>query len=96
VALARDADLLVCESTFLDVDAHRAHEYGHLTAGEAGALAATAGAGRLVLTHFSGRYGETDAFATEARRHHPDVVQAADLQRIAVPRRPRPGQDPPL
>ena len=91
-ALAADADLLVCESTFLDVDARRAHEYGHLTAGEAGALAAVAGARRLVLTHFSGRYGETDAFATEARRHHPDVIQATDLQRIPIPRRPRPGQ----
>lgn len=94
LALARDADLLVCEATFLDVDARRAHEVGHLTAGEAGALAAAAGARRLVVTHFSGRYGETDAFATEARRHHPDVIQAADLQRIAVPRRRRPGQDP--
>jgi ribonuclease Z len=92
IALARDADLLVCESTFLDVDARRAHEYGHLTAGEAGTLAAVAGADRLVLTHFSGRYGETDAFAVEARRHHPDVIQATDLLRIAVPRRPRPGQ----
>lgn len=94
LALAHDADLLVCEATFLDVDARRAHEVGHLTAGEAGSLAAAAGARRLVLTHFSGRYGETDAFATEARRHHPDVIQAADLQRILVPRRARPGQDP--
>src|SRR5690606_13496291 len=64
--LARDADLLVCESTFLDADAGRAREYGHLTARQAGQLAATAGARRLVLTHFSGRYPDAHAFLEEA------------------------------
>ncbi len=35
-ALAENADMLVCESTFADADSALASEYGHLTAGEAG------------------------------------------------------------
>ncbi len=87
-------NLLVCESTFLDVDADRAQEYGHLTAKQAGELATVAGAHRLVLTHFSGRYPDTDQFRTEARQRFQDVVLAEDLMRISLPRPPRPGNPP--
>lgn len=87
VELAEHADLLVCESTFLSADRHLATKYGHLTAREAGRLAAIAGARRLVLTHFSQRYGDTDAFVEEAREEFDDVVAAADFDRIPVPTR---------
>lgn len=87
LALAADADLLVCEATFLDRDAELADRYGHMTAGQAGRLAAEAGARRLVLTHFSRRYRDPAAFAVEAGAWHPDVVVARDLDRIAVPAR---------
>ncbi|WP_218566394.1 ribonuclease Z [Vallicoccus soli] len=89
--LARGVDLLVCESTFLHRDAALADEHAHLTARQAGELAAAAGARRLVLTHFSQRYGHGDAvdaeFAAEASAAHPDVVVARDLSRVPVPRR---------
>ncbi|HWI73587.1 MAG TPA: MBL fold metallo-hydrolase, partial [Baekduia sp.] len=49
-ALARDADLLVLEATFAD-DEDAAAAYGHMTAGQAGALASAAAARRLLLTH---------------------------------------------
>jgi ribonuclease Z len=49
-ALAERADMLVCESTFADADAPLAQEFQHLTAGQAGRIAAEAGAGLLVLT----------------------------------------------
>lgn len=91
VALARGADLLVCESTFLSRDQERATGYGHLTAAEAGRLAAVAGAGRLVLTHFSGRYRDPGAFLEEAAAEFTDVVVAEDLMRVALPRPVRPG-----
>lgn len=90
VALASDADLLVCESTFLTVDEERAKEYGHMTAAQAGRLAAQAGARRLVLTHFSGRYTDPTRFLEEASEHFGDVLVAEDLMRIPVPRRARP------
>jgi ribonuclease Z len=86
--LADGADLLVCESTFLDIDADMAEEYGHLTARQAGRLAREAGVRRLVLTHFSRRYLDDQVFADEARSEFDgDVVLAEDLMRIPVPRR---------
>ena len=87
-ALAADADLLVCESTFGDADAALAHDYGHLTAGQAGLIAARAGARRLVLTHFSQRYDDAAQLLRDAAAAYDgDIVLAADLDRIPVPPR---------
>jgi ribonuclease Z len=87
-ALADGADLLVVESTFLHADVHLAHEYGHLTAAQAGRVAAECGVRRLVLTHFSQRYPDPAAFGAEAAAAFDgEIVVAADLDRIAVPRR---------
>lgn len=87
LALADDVDLLVCESTFLTAEEELAGIAGHLTADQAGRLAATAGARRLVLTHFSRRYADLDPFLAEASRHHGDVVVARDLDVIGLPPR---------
>ncbi len=86
-ALAEGADLLVCEATFLARDADLAHEYRHMTARQAGALARTAGVRRLVLLHFSQRYADLEEFAAEAGAEHPDVVVARDLDVVPVPPR---------
>src|SRR5690606_11227512 len=87
-ALADGADLLVIEATFLDTDAGLAHDYGHLTAAQAARVAADCGVRRLVLTHFSQRYDDPELFAVEASQHFDgEVVVAADLTRVAVPRR---------
>ena len=88
--LADGADLLVAESTFSNDDAGLAAEYRHLTAGQAGDLAASAAVGTLVLTHFSSRYGDdVTALAEQARERAgtATVVAANDLDRIALPRR---------
>lgn len=85
--LAADADLMVCESTFLDRDADLAAAYGHLTASQAARVASEAGARRLVLTHFSQRYPDAAGFAAEAGAIFPDVVVARDLDRVPVPPR---------
>ncbi len=87
VALARDVDLLICESTYLNCDADRAHDNGHLTAAEAARIAAAAGARKLVLTHFSQRYHSVEPFVTEAREFFEDVVAAHDGDVIPVPPR---------
>jgi ribonuclease Z len=90
--LADGVDLLVAESTFSDDDADLAREYRHLTAGQAGELAASAAVGTLVLTHFSSRYGDdVTALAAQARARAGKavVIAAEDLDRIAFPRRRR-------
>jgi ribonuclease Z len=87
-ALAERADLLVIESTFIDEDADLAHRYGHLTAAQAGRVAAESGVRRLVLTHFSQRYPDPRVFEDEARRFFDgDLVVASDLARVSVPAR---------
>jgi ribonuclease Z len=87
IELADGADLVVCESTFLESEAHLAHDYGHLTAAEAARIAKEAGARSLVLTHFSARYSDTTAFVVEAERTFPSVVAVADFDRVPVPAR---------
>jgi len=67
-ALARDADVMFCESTFREADADRAARTGHLTTTACGEIASAANVARLVPFHFSRRY-ETcpDAVYREVR-----------------------------
>lgn len=89
-ALAAGADMLVIESTYLDVDAGLAAAHGHLTAGQAARVAAECGVRTLVLTHFSQRYDDPTRFAEEAAKAFAgEVVVAEDLTRVRMPvRRP--------
>jgi ribonuclease Z len=87
--LAAGCDLLVIESTFLDEDAHLAADHGHLTAGQAAAIARDAGVRHLVLTHFSQRYPDPAPFAHQARAtgFTAPLTLAQDLTRIPLPTR---------
>ncbi|MFE0702668.1 ribonuclease Z [Streptomyces sp. NPDC058872] len=88
-ALAEGADMLVIESTFLDEDVRLATDHGHLTAGQAAAVARDAGVRHLVLTHFSQRYSDPAAFERQAREAGFDgeLSIAQDLMRVPVPKR---------
>ncbi|MBV9016670.1 MAG: MBL fold metallo-hydrolase [Alphaproteobacteria bacterium] len=77
------ADALVIEATFLEADAALAAERGHLTAAEAGRLAAEAKVGALYLMHISGRYDPAD-IAAEAGRYFPKVSVVNDFDRVSV------------
>ncbi|MCZ7683751.1 MAG: ribonuclease Z [Sandaracinaceae bacterium] len=87
--LARGVDLLVCESTYLSSEEREARSHGHMTAKQAATIAKESGARRLVLTHFSQRYGSLKPFLDEARAIHDDVVAVRDGDRVPVPKRLR-------
>ncbi|HVL51985.1 MAG TPA: ribonuclease Z [Actinomycetota bacterium] len=87
VALASNADMLVCESTYLSTEAALAQKYGHLTAAHAALIAREAGARLLVLTHFSQRYDDVALLLAEAQEVFPNTVAARDLDTIPVPAR---------
>ena len=93
--LAAGADLLVAESTFLSAagEDELAAVARHLTARQAGELAARAGARRLVLTHFSQRHPDPASFQEEAQAVFAEALAATDLARVPVPGRaaPSPG-----
>jgi len=70
VPLISGADLLLCEAAFLEEEADKARATFHLTAGQAGRLAALAGVKRLQLFHFSPRHSnQAESFYTQARAH---------------------------
>ncbi|TDD73740.1 ribonuclease Z [Actinomadura rubrisoli] len=90
--LADGVDMLVIESTFLGEDTALATEYGHLTAAQAGKVAADAGVRHLVLTHFSERYRPEDEhrFHDEAAAVFDGAISLVhDLDRIPMPPRRR-------
>ncbi len=67
VTLARGADVFYGEAAFMERDLKRAWDRCHLTAGQVGAIAGRAGAGRLEVFHFSPRYQhEEEAVRKEA------------------------------
>lgn len=86
---AAGADLLVIEATFLEDQRALAEEVGHLTAGQAAAIARDAGVRRVVLTHLSRRYPDTAGHLAEARAVAPDLdlTVASDLDVVPFPPR---------
>ncbi len=89
VLLARDADLLVHEATFASGMEEKAEAYGHSTFRQAAAVAAGAGAKRLVVTHFSSRYDEEAVarLVREAMDAFPAIEPAHDGLRVDIARR---------
>src|SRR5690606_25626319 len=84
VELARGADLLVCESTFLSGQEDLAERYKHLTARQAAEIASEAGVGQLLLTHFSQREPDTARYVADASPVFADVTGAEDGMRIPI------------
>jgi ribonuclease Z len=92
VELARDADLLIHEATFAEVDEGLAIRSLHSTAAMAARVATEAGARRLMLTHFSPRYfpgnqTEPEDLLREARALFPETEMARDFLSVDVERR---------
>lgn len=85
VEVARDADVLISEATYLDIEADMAKHFGHLTARQAAELGRAAQVRNLVLTHISRRYRERDVVA-EAETIFPGVIVARDFDHFRVRR----------
>jgi ribonuclease Z len=86
VELARDADVLIHESTYDASLSAEAKARDHSTASEAAGVARDANAGRLILTHFSPRYESAEPLVNEARALFPQTDAAADFACFEVPR----------
>ncbi len=83
VALARDADLLIHEATFLPSDAAQARRTLHSTTEDAVRVAREAGVRQLALTHFSTRYmGDMRPVQQAAEAAWPGVIVARDFMQI--------------
>jgi ribonuclease Z len=67
----KDVSVLYHESTFLEEHVELAFPTKHSTAKQAAAIAKGANAGRLILGHFSTRYGDLNLFKSEAETVFP-------------------------
>jgi ribonuclease Z len=83
-SLARDADLLLYDSTLAPGAEQEAAEKGHSTSRQAAVLAKEAGVKRLVLTHISSRYTDARELLLGLEGLHDDIVLARDLMELAV------------
>lgn len=87
VELAKDADVLVHESTFAKDEAKLARSYYHTTSLQAAEIAKRAGAKRLLLNHISARYAGKAAYqlAYQVRDVFPDTRVVNDFDIIDIP-----------
>ena len=76
--MVKGVDLLYHESTYCNEQADRAKLYYHSTAEQAAMVAKEAGAGRLLLGHYSARYEDEQVMLYEARAVFPETYLTAE------------------
>ena len=84
IPFIQGSNLLCLECTFANELEDLARERCHLTAGQAGRLAALAGAKQLLLTHISARYKDPQIILDQASAEFPDAILATDFQPFEI------------
>jgi len=85
VPFVKQADLLVCESSFAQDLQDKAKEYNHLTSKQAGEIAKSAKAEKLILTHLSQRYyNNPKQLLDEAKKVFKCSELASDFTKVTV------------
>lgn len=86
VEIAKNARILLAESTYLDEHIDLAKAHNHLTARQAAEIAKEAGVKMLILTHYSARYLKNSLFEDEARAVFDNTYAAEDLMVFPFPK----------
>ena len=84
VPVIENVDVLYHEATFLHDLKEMADYTGHTTALEAARIARKANVGKLILGHFSNRYGELSVFTNEAREIFPNTFLPQQLEPVKI------------
>jgi len=85
VILAKNSNLLICESSFISDEKEKADNYSHLTAKDAAEIAKEAKVKKLILTHISQRYdGVQEKILKEARKFFKNTTIAKDFDVIEI------------
>ncbi|MDO8556629.1 MAG: ribonuclease Z [Nanoarchaeota archaeon] len=82
--IAKDADVLMCESTFVKSEELKAKDTYHLTAEQAALIAKKAKVKKLALMHFSQRYKDTSTVVKEAAKVFKKVQAMNDFDVLEV------------
>ena len=82
---ARDADLLIIESSYSEDMKDKAEESKHLTSVQAAEIAKKAGVKKLILTHMSQRYEKEEGrILNEAKKIFSNSLAAKDFMMITL------------
>jgi len=85
VRLAKNSDILICESTYGDAEEDIALEYSHMTSRQAAQLAKDSKSEKLFLTHFSQRYeGNEKELLRQASEVFKDAQLTKDLDKLSI------------
>ena len=84
IPIIKNVTVLYHESTFLHDLKEMADYTGHTTAWEAAKIAQKAQAGKLILGHFSNRYGDLSVFTDEARTIFPNTFLPKALEVVKI------------
>lgn len=82
IKIAKDSDLLISESTWLEND--KLQDKEHLSAKDAGLLAKRAKVKKLILTHFSQRYRDLSEILKECKKEFNNTELAKDLMSLEI------------
>ncbi len=85
--LVRGADLLYHEATYAAAERKTARQRGHSTTEDAAKAALRAGAGRLVIGHYSSRYKDERVLVEEARKLFPETYPATEGSAFTIEKR---------
>lgn len=81
----KDADLMICESSFGSDCNEEAKEHLHMTAEQAGEIAKRAKVKKLILTHISQRYeGKEKELIADAKKHFGNVFVVKDFDEVEI------------
>ena len=79
------ANLIYHDSTYADDYEDHARKYCHSTSRMAAQTAADAGAGQLILGHFSARYKDLEPMLAQAREVFPNTLLAEEQHKYVIP-----------
>ncbi len=85
IKLAKNSDLLICESSFSEEESAMASEKKHLTSKQAAEIAKHSKSKSLILTHISQRYEhKTETILNEAKSVFKNTKIAKDLDEVTI------------
>jgi len=84
IQLAKDSDLLICESTYAKDEEEDAIAHSHLTSIQATEIAKKSKSKKLYLMHLSQRYENPKIILDEAKKLFKDVKVAEDFDTIEI------------
>lgn len=85
IEIIKGVDLLYHEATYADDGKKRAKETGHSTARQAAEIAKAANVKKLIIGHYSNRYGNLDLLLDQAKEVFPETYLAIDGGEFTVP-----------